>query len=265
MIRLARRGLAAMLMAAVVVAMAPPAGAQQQSTPAEKPESLSGPFDAAEKEALHGIIRDYLLENPEIIMEAVEVLRQRQQEAANARRQDAITAHQAALKDPGPLPVLGNPDGDVTVVEFFDYRCPYCRSVAQDLLETVDADGNVRLVMKEYPILGEQSVAAARVAIAASAQGKYAELHEALMTKVKNVTGDKALRMADNMGLDMDKLRTDMNATWVDEELRRTFSLAKALEISGTPAFIVGSQMAPGAIPPERLKRMIAKAREQSS
>jgi protein-disulfide isomerase len=261
MFRLAQRGLAAVVM--ILAAAAIPAAAQQQSEPADVPESLSGPFDANETKAIQGIIRNYLLENPEVIVEAVEILRERQRQAEAQQREGAIKAHKAALTDPGPLPVLGNPDGDVTIVEFFDYRCPYCRSVADDLFETVEADGNVRLVMKEYPILGEESVAAARVAIATAAQGKYAEFHHKLITEVRNVSRESALKLAESMGLDMDKLKADMNDTWVDEELRRTFSLAQALSVSGTPAFIVGGTMAPGAIPAARLRQMIAQTREQ--
>lgn len=263
MIRLTVRRLAAAACAAVTLAAAGPAPAQEQSKPAQTPAEQSSPFDADEKAAIRAEVRRYILDNPEIIVEAVEILRQRERRKTQARRRGAIEAHKAALADAGRLPVLGNPDGDVTVVEFFDYRCPYCRRVAPDLFTAVESDGNVRLVLKEYPILGEESVFAARAAVAATAQDAYAEFHRKLIGEVKQVNRDSVMKLAERMGLDVAKLRRDMSADWVQEEIRRTRRLAQALEIGGTPAFVVGSEMAPGAVSLERLRGLIARARQE--
>lgn len=230
----------------------------QQSTP----DSASSPFSSEERRAIDQRVRDYLLENPEIIMEAVEILRQREQAKAEKSRRQALDAHREGLEDPGPLEVFGNPDGDVTIVEFFDYRCPYCRSVTDTLLDVVREDGNTRLVMKEYPILGQASVFAARAAIAASMQGKYRDFHVALMTQVKQIDQASVLKLAERMDLDAAQLQRDMQSDTVDQELQRTFALAEALQIGGTPAFVIGDTLVPGKIGKDRLKQLIAQARK---
>jgi len=247
----------AVLLSLPLLLAAGPAAAQQSS-----PEAAQGPFDADEQQEIRRLVREYLLENPEVIMEAVEVLRERQQAATEQDRQDALAANAAALRDPGILEVFGNPDGDVTIVEFFDYRCPYCRSVTEPLLEVVRADGNVRLVMKEYPILGQASTFAARAAAAAALQGKYKEFHLALMTELQEVTQAGVLKLAERMELDAERLQEDMQSDQVDKLLRDTFRLAEALQIGGTPAFVVGDQFVAGAAGPERLKQLIAQARD---
>lgn len=259
-----RLALLAGLLGAALAAQNPQALAQQSEpeAPAQsKPAAESGPFDADETRAIGRIVREYLLEHPEVIMEAVEVLRQREQAAAERTRQEALATHRAALEDPGPLQVFGNPDGDVTVIEFFDYRCPYCRQVTDMLLETVQDDGNVRLVMKEYPILGQASVFAARAAIASAMQGKYRAFHTALMTDLKEIDRDGVLKLAEQMDLDTEQLQEDMQSATVDRELQRTFALAEALQIGGTPAFIVGDTLIPGALDRSRLEQLIAEAR----
>lgn len=247
----------ALALAAAGLASLPAPGHAQQSTP-----QADGPFNAEEQREIGRLVREYLLEHPEVIMEAVEVLRAREQQAQERSRKDALVQHAEALNDPGPLQVLGNPDGDVTIVEFFDYRCPYCRSVTDPLLQTVREDGNVRLVMKEYPILGQASVFAARAAIAASMQGKYEAFHAKLMTEVQQVDQDSVLKLAETLDLDVDRLREDMQSETVDKELQRTFRLAEALQIGGTPAFVIGEEMVPGALGMDRLRQLIAKARQ---
>jgi protein-disulfide isomerase len=261
---LRRPALLAGLLGFALAAQGPQALAQQSEPEAPKqstPSADAGPFDADETRAIGRIVREYLLEHPEVIMEAVEVLRQREQAAAERTRQEALATHRAALEDPGPLQVFGNPDGDVTVIEFFDYRCGYCRQVAGMLLDTVEDDGNVRLIMKEYPILGQNSVIAARAAIASAMQGKYRPYHTALMTELKEVDREGVLKLAEQMDLDTEQLQADMRSATVERELQRTFALAEALQIGGTPAFIVGDTLVPGALDRSRLERLIAQAR----
>lgn len=259
-------GIAAVAMTAAVTSWTPAAGADgKQSRPKSLPKEVTQPFTDAESTAIENIVRSYILENPEIIREAVQILQQREQQATANRQRSAVQAHLDELHDPGPLPVLGNPNGDVTIVEFFDYRCGYCRGVAPDLMDAVEADGNVRLVLKEFPILGPESLFAARAAVAAAKQGAYATFHRRLMMDVNEVTQDSVMALAKDMGLDVEQLRADMNASGIDEALRASYSLAEALEISGTPAFVVGDTLVPGALQRDRLEKLIAEARESSS
>jgi protein-disulfide isomerase len=246
----------------VLTAAALPAGPApaQQSTPEAVGDT---PFDAEERQEIRRLVREYILDNPEVIMEAVQILQERRRQEAESQRKQALQAHAEALRDPGALPVLGNPDGDVTVVEFFDYRCPYCQRLTDMLLETVEEDGNVRLVLKEYPILSEASEVAARAAIAAAQQGRYAEFHRALMTDIQTVNRNSVLRLAEMMGLDVQQLKADMDSETVTRTLQKTRQLGQALQISGTPAFVIGDTVVPGALDRARLEELIAQARDK--
>ena len=242
------------------VALSPLSGiADEGESPADG--GASTPFNVAEEAAIERLVRNYILDNPEIIREAIEVLRTRQEQAESARQRHAVRAHKAALHDSGPLPVLGNPDGDVTVVEFFDYRCPYCQRVAPVVRDVIAEDGNVRLVMKEFPILGENSVLASRAAIAAAEQGAYAEFHDRLMADVDQVSRDHVMGLAETMGLDVAKLEADMRDDSVQGTIEGTYRLAQALGIGGTPAFVVGETLVSGALDAARLRNLIDQAR----
>ncbi|MBK1668690.1 hypothetical protein CKO28_11690 [Rhodovibrio sodomensis] len=242
---------------------AAPAGAQQSTPTGSAAPGDASPFSGQEQDAIDRRVRAYILDNPEIIMQAVQILRDRQeQQAENARRQ-GVRQHAEALRDSGPLPVLGNPDGDVTIVEFFDYRCPYCRQVSNLALATAKADGNVRVIYKEYPILGPDSEFASRAAIAAAMQGEYAAFHKALMTEVQTVNQDSVMRLAEMMDLDIAQLKADMQSDTVTQTIQRTRQLGQQLRINGTPAFIVGTEVAPGAISRDELEKMIAQARQE--
>ena len=162
-------------------------------------------------------------------------------------------------------PVVGNPDGDVVIVEFFDYRCPYCVRVAEGLRETVEDDGNIRLVMKEFPILGPESMLASRMALAAVQQDKYEDLHWALMEVSSGLNEETAFRVAEQVGLDIDQLRRDMEAPEIDEMLQRNYDLAQALQVNGTPAFVVGDEIVRGALDMRSLRQIVARTRAGAS
>lgn len=245
----------------VLTAAALPAGPApaQQSTPEAVGDT---PFDAEERQEIRRLVREYILDNPEVIMEAVQILQERRRQEAESQRKQALQAHAEALRDPGALPVLGNPDGDVTVVEFFDYNCPYCRSVTPTLLEAVEADGNVRLILKELPILRESSRMAARAAIASAAQGAYATFHTRLMAEVRDINRANVLDLAKRMGLDVDQLEADMDSRDTEQAIADTYRLAEAIGVGGTPAFVIGDTLVPGAVGRERLMQLIAEARE---
>jgi protein-disulfide isomerase len=157
--------------------------------------------------------------------------------------------------------VAGNPDGAVTVVEFFDYRCPYCKAVARDMIETLEAEGDVRIVFKEFPILGPDSQTAAKAALAADRQGKYLPFHQALMDHKGTLDRDAILDIAEELGLDLELLEVDMESPEVATVIARTLALAEALDIGGTPAFIIGDELVPGAVDMKTLKDLVAKAR----
>jgi protein-disulfide isomerase len=262
--RLSRRLLCAAAFGLLALPLANgPAHAQQSTATQQSAPDGASPFSERERDAIDRQVREYLLENPEIIMQAVQILRERQEQQAQDARRQGVKQHAEALRESGPLPVLGNPDGDVTIVEFFDYRCPYCRQVANLAVETAKADGNVRVVYKEYPILGPESEFASRAAIAAAMQGRYAEFHKALMNDVQTVNQDSVMRLAEMMDLDVAQLKEDMRSDEVSETIQRTRQLGQQLQINGTPAFIVGTEVAPGAISRDQLEEMIAQARQE--
>lgn len=217
---------------------------------------------AMDKVAIEKIVRDYLLKNPEVITQALEELQRREELAEAERSRTAIRAHAASLDDTTGKFVFGNPDGDVTVVEFFDYRCGYCKRVMPSLLDEVRSDGNVKLVFREFPILGEDSVLAARGAIAAAEQGKYYNMHLALMTERGSFTEAKILDIAADLGLDTKQLKTDMYSRKTQSELQKAYATGKAIGLRGTPAFIIGDTLYPGALRRDQLKQLIAAQRK---
>ncbi len=225
----------------------------------------SSQFDAAQEDAIRQLVRDYILEHPEVLMEAVQAYRVRQQVLQQQQLSEAVTANRDRLVNDPDAPVAGNPEGDVVVVEFFDYRCPYCIQVAKSLREAVEDDGNIRLVMKEFPILGPESLAIARMALASVKQGKYEEFHFALMTVVGKVDEAKAIKVAKKIGLDVDQLRRDMQASEIDDMLQRNYALAQDLQINGTPAFVIGDELVRGALDMSALRQLVANARAGSS
>ena len=218
---------------------------------------------ATELDPFEQRVREYLLTNPEVIMEALQVLegRQRAAEAETAKRTIAERSDDI-LNDPA-APVGGNPAGDVTLVEFFDYNCPYCRRVAPTVTELEEADPDLRLVYKEFPILGPGSEFAARAALAARKQGKYVPFHNALMRATDQVTEQTVIEIAREVGLDTERLEQDMRDPAIDDAIARNLQLANALGITGTPSFVIGDRMVPGAADFRTLQGLIAEVRQQ--
>ena len=227
-------------------------------------EDPAAALTGAQEEAVRALVRDYLLDNPEVLIEALHAYDRQRKEAAEAAQREALIAHFTALTEDPVSPVIGNSEGDVVVVEFFDYRCPYCKQVARDLLETVQSDGNIRLVMKEFPILGPDSLTAARAALAAGEQGRYEDFHFALMDTKGDITEQTVFSVAESLGLDLDKLKADMESEAIEQHLNETYQLAEALDINGTPAFVIGERVFPGALSMEALREAVATARAES-
>jgi protein-disulfide isomerase len=207
-------------------------------------------------------VRAYLLRNPEVILEALQLLEERQRaaEAENLKRVIAERSEEI-LNDPD-APVGGNPAGDVTLVEFFDYNCPYCRKVAPTVVELEEADPDLRLVYKEFPILGPGSEFAARAALASRNQGKYLPFHKALMKATAQVTEQSVMEIARAVGLDTEQLTADMQAPAIQDAIARNLRLANALGINGTPSFVIGQEIVPGAADLGTLQDLIARARQ---
>jgi protein-disulfide isomerase len=206
-------------------------------------------------------VRDYILAHPEVLVEALQSLdaRQRADDAAKAKATLAERADD--LFRDKESPVGGNAQGDVTLVEFFDYNCPYCRQVAPVIEQAVADDPQLRIVYKEVPILGPDSVFAAKAALAAERQGKYGEFHKALYAARTRVTEAVVLKVAAETGLDIARLKSDMQQPEIDGSISRNAELAQALGIAGTPGFVVADQIVPGATDLETMKKLIGQAR----
>jgi protein-disulfide isomerase len=211
-------------------------------------------------EQIEKVVRDYLLREPKVVFDALQELQRQEAEATAARQKAAIAANQEKLLDDPLTPVGGNPDGDVTLVEFFDYRCTYCRRVVSSLRELLDEDGDLRVVFKDMPVLGPDSVRAARAALASRKQDGYVPFHFALMAS-DDLSPAGIRAAAKSVGLDPDRLEADMEAPEVNAVLEANYALAQELGIEGTPAFVIGDQLIPGAVEKARLEHLIDEAR----
>lgn len=229
-------------------------GAASAGEPAKK-------LTPSERTAIEGVVKDYIAQNPEIVLDALKALEAKERTARQEGARNAILAEQSALKrDPASF-VAGNPAGDVTLVEFFDYNCGYCRAVVGTIQSLLSQDKKLRLVLKEWPIRGSDSQAASRVSLAATKQSKFLAFHFALLSEKDHVNEAVALATAQRVGLDMDQLRKDMKSIESDQIFARNEVLAQKIGIEGTPGFVVGQSIIPGAVNIERFKQLIAEVR----
>jgi protein-disulfide isomerase len=228
-----------------------------QATTPDAGAKPSATFSPEQKKAIEAIIKDYLIANPEVFLEVQSALEARMEEIQAKRLQAAITGQAEEIyRSPG-APVAGNAQGDVTVVEFFDYNCGYCKRAFTDLAKVIEKDAKVKLVLKELPILSKGSEEAARVALAAKAQGKYWEVHRELLTMRGQANEQTALAAAAKVGLDMTKLKADMKSDAVTQEIARVRDLAQSMGIQGTPHFLVGDRAIAGA--PQNLQELMGQ------
>jgi protein-disulfide isomerase len=223
--------------------------------------SAAEPSALAPREQIETIIREYLRDHPEAVVEALQEMQRRQQAEQHRRVVESIAAHQAELAQDPSSPVSGNREGRLTVVEFFDYQCQYCKRQQPELTKLLQADGDIRLVYKDLPILGPASAYAARAALAADRQGKYEPLHVALMTLTGQLTEQVVLRTAGSVGLDVSRLEKDMQDPAVSEAVERNIRLAEALGIHGTPALIIGREFVGGIADFAALQAIVVRAR----
>ena len=211
----------------------------------------SAAVSSEQRRAIEGIVKDYLVEHPEILLEVQTALETKLAQQEAERTKTLVAEHAKEIYRAPNAPVAGNPDGDITVVEFFDYNCGYCKRGFAEIAKLVEQDKNVRVVFKEFPILRDESEQAARVALAARMQGKYWDVHSDLITTKGLVNEAVGLKIAEKHGLDMEKLKADMASAEVKDELERVKELAQKLSINGTPHFLVGDRAIGGA--PENL------------
>lgn len=219
----------------------------------------------AERDAFRAEVRAYLLENPEVLMEAIAVLEARQADQ-EAIRDEQIVASNADALFASPLDWIGgNPDGDITVVEFIDYRCGFCRRAAPEIAELLEIDGNIRLVVKEFPILGEQSTLATRFALSTrivAGDEAYEAVHHALISMRADMTEDNLARMALNLGLDGEAILDGLDNPQIDMVIDTNYALAQAMQITGTPTFVFGDQLVRGFIEVDQMTALVGQARE---
>ncbi len=242
---------AALALSAFAALCALPAGAAEKSA-----------FTDAQKAEIKKMVREYILENPGIINEAIQAQEVAADKAKSDKRVAIANTRKQEIYTPSENTVLGNPKGDVTVVEFFDYNCGYCKAMFPSVVEAMKEDPKLRLVVKEFPILGPSSVTATRAALAARKQNKYTELHLALMSHKGSLTDAGIIDIAKSTGLDVKKLQDDMKDPEITAVITRNHDLAEQLGIDGTPAMFVGNNFVAGAIPKTQLVSLIAAARK---
>lgn len=222
---------------------------------------LASHADALSEDRVKELVLEAIRENPEIVLEAVQIIERREQERQATAAASVLSENRDLLENDPNAPVLGNPDGDVTVVEFFDYNCPYCRRVKPHIEALLDEDPNVRLVYREWPILGDGSVFAARAALAAREQGKYEEFHWALMGMQGRAEEASVIQVAQEIGLDIAQLRRDMQAPEIDAHIAASMEMSRLLGFNGTPSFVIGDALVPGVIEADQMIRLTQEAR----
>jgi protein-disulfide isomerase len=245
-----RAALAAVAFAALILSAAFPAAAL---SPAERGE-------------IEKIIKEYLLQNPEVLRDAMIELQRRQQAAEAKERAEAVKQNRALIYDSPRGVVIGNPKGDVAVVEFFDYNCGYCKRALQDMDVLLKADPKLKFVMKEFPVLGPGSVDAAKVAVAVRMQDKdgkkYPDFHRRLLNTRGEANRERALAAAKEAGADLAQLEKDLKSDEIEATLLESIALADSLGISGTPSYVIGDQVVPGAVGVDALKKQIDAVRK---
>jgi protein-disulfide isomerase len=243
------------LVLAAVIALAGAAPAVAQS------------FSEPQRDEIGKIVREYLLKHPEVLQEAIQELEKRQATADAEKARGAIATHADTLFNSPRQVTLGNPQGDVTFVEFFDYNCGYCKRALADMMELMSKDPKLKVVLKEFPVLGPASVEVAQVAVAVRMQDKtgkkYLEFHQKLLSGRGQVDKARALAVAKEIGLDMARLEKDLKSDEIAKTLDESMKLAEALGMNGTPSYVIGKDIVVGAVGLQALAQKIQAARTQ--
>ena len=229
------------------------------SAPATSLAQQSTPLEQVEQEAIKALILQTIRENPDVLVDTLLAFQEEAEAAAQAQQRAAIQRVGELLRTDANTGVMGNPEGDIVLVEFFDYNCPYCRRAAPVLLELIEKNPDLRIILREWPILGPDSVLAARASLAAIKQNGFEAFHEALMAQPR-ANAVFIRRAAEQAGLDYDQLQADMGAPEVDAHIATSHDLARQLGISGTPTFLIGETLVPGLLEKADLQALIAEA-----
>lgn len=223
------------------------------------------PASPPAKSEIEQIVKDYILKHPEVVLESVRAYQERERAAQQQKAKDALVARQPdLLRDPASpttKPIADNPGDEVTIVEFFDYRCGFCKKVNPTIMKFVADHPNVRLVFKEFPILGPESVVASKAALAAERQGKYVNFHQTMMASTVPVNAQSIEQTGKDIGLDIARMKADMDSPEIAAIIAKNNELAAALNVTATPTFVVGSELYSGALDAAGLQNLIAKAR----
>jgi protein-disulfide isomerase len=229
------------------------------------PAAHAAEFSKPQRSAIEKIVHEYLVQHPEVLQEAMDELQKRQEAAEAEKHKTAVKENADLLFNSPDQVVLGNPKGNVTFVEFFDYNCGYCKRAMADMFTLMETDPNLRVVLKEFPVLGPGSVEAARIAIAVRMQDKtgkkYLEFHQRLLGGRGHADEKRALAVAREIGMDMNRVERDMKSAEVEKTLRQDFKLAEALGLNGTPSYVIGDDVVVGAVGLGALKEKINNAR----
>ena len=252
----------------IITLLAPLAIAQDRTPPASPATAPASPdaFSAAQAREIENIVKNYLVQHPEVLQDAMEALDRRQKEAEADKARITIKDNNATIFNSTHQVVLGNPQGKVTMVEFFDYNCAFCKRAMVDMLDLLKTDSNLRFVLKEFPVLGSGSVEAAHVAVAARMQDpsgkKYLEFHQKLLGGRGPADKMRALAVAKDVGFDVARLEKDMNSDEVKTTIEENMKLADALGVSGTPTYVVGEEVVVGAVGLDELRAKIKSERK---
>lgn len=227
--------------------------------------NAADPLTAAQQDAVRAIVRDYLMNNPEVLVDALQAYQARITEEAQKKQQAALAELRDEIERDPTSPVIGAADGDVTIVEFLDYRCTYCKKVFPAVRDLLKEDGRIRYVVKELPILSPESVVASKAALAVwrETPDKYMAFHAALMTARGSLSDTRILELAGEAGLDARAVAAAMKDPEITAILGRNHELAQALNIQGTPAFVVGGHLIPGAVGVDALRELVAATRKK--
>ena len=266
---------ATMLLSPLAAAQTPPAPTSPAATPAAQPVPVHSPaaatpsaptFSADQRHEIENIIRNYLVQHPDVLQDAMEALDKQQKQADADKARATIEKDNATIFNSPHQVVLGNPQGNVTMVEFFDYNCGFCKRALPDMLELLKTDPDLKFVLKEFPVLGPGSVEAAHVAVAARMQDssgkKYIEFHQKLLGGRGPADKARALAVAKEVGFDMPRLEKDMDSDEVKKTIDEDMKLADALGVSGTPSYVVGDEVVVGAVGLDDLREKIKAERK---
>ena len=229
--------------------------------------SFASEFNDNQKTEIESIIHDYLINNPEVIEKAQEELDRRNEEAARLRAEKVISEKDGLLFASEKQSVMGNPEGNITLVEFFDYNCGFCKRSLVDILGIIQEDDQIKVVLKEFPVLGQQSLEVAQISIAANRldSSKFFEFHQKLMLSRNRATSDLAIDIAEDVGYDVEAVKNMADDLETRETIEEVYELARNLSLTGTPAFVLGTEVIRGAIDSDLMKEKIDSLRNCGS